>query len=134
MLQAPQLGWTGVVINIGNKNGASNLPYQNVGTPLAQSPQLRQAFEEAINRNTLNKVVFNGLYQPSCTLIPPANTTWFNLIKVPCTPYDPADARKLVATSGFPNPTVHLLVRSNRQAPTGAVHPGARKKRSGSTS
>jgi peptide/nickel transport system substrate-binding protein len=31
------------------------------------------------------------------------------LIKVPCTPYDPADARKLVAASGYTNPTVHLL-------------------------
>src|SRR4029450_7294712 len=28
---------------------------------------------------------------------------------VRCTPYDPADARKLVARSGFSNPTVHLL-------------------------
>ena len=54
---------------------ASATPYANVGTPLAQSPQLRQAFEEAINRQTLNKVVFGGLYQPSCTLVPPANTS-----------------------------------------------------------
>jgi peptide/nickel transport system substrate-binding protein len=74
-----------------------------VGTPLAQSPQLRQAFEEAIDRQTLNKVVFGGLYLPSCTVIPPANTVWFNLVRVPCTPYDPADARKLVAASGIPN-------------------------------
>ncbi len=51
VIRAPQLGWRGVVINIGNKNGVSNLPYQNVGTPLAQSPKLRQAFEEAIDRN-----------------------------------------------------------------------------------
>ena len=51
-----------------------NLPYANVGTPLASSPELRQAFEEAIDRQTLNRVVFGGLYQPSCTLIPPANT------------------------------------------------------------
>ena len=28
---------------------------------------------------------------------------------IPCTPYDPADARKLVAKSGISNPTVHLL-------------------------
>ena len=53
-----------------------------------------------------------GLYVPSCTVVPPANTLWFNLIKVPCTPYDPSDARKLVAASGIPNPTVHLMVRS----------------------
>ena len=49
------------MINLGNKNGVGNLPYTNVGTPLASSPKLRQAFEEAIDRKTLNKVVFGGL-------------------------------------------------------------------------
>jgi ABC-type transport system substrate-binding protein len=42
-------------------------------------------------------------------MIPPSNTVWFDATKVPCTPYDPRDARKLVAASGIPNPTVHLL-------------------------
>ena len=74
MLQRPSSAGTGIVINIGNRNGLGNLPYANVGTPLAPSPKLRQAFEEAIDRNTLNRVVFGGLYQPSCTPIPPANT------------------------------------------------------------
>jgi peptide/nickel transport system substrate-binding protein len=108
VLQAPQLGWRGIEFNIGNRAGVGN-PYGNVGTPLAQSAKLRQAFEEAIDRQTLNKVVFGGLYQPSCTMVPPANRFWFPLIQVPCTPYDPADARRLVAASGFPHPTVHLL-------------------------
>ena len=109
VIQAPQLGWQGIFINIGNKNGVGNLPYTPVGTPLASSAKLRQAFEEAIDRNTLNKVVFGGLVQVSCTPIPPANTAWYDATKVPCTPYDPKDAKKLVAASGFPNPTVHLL-------------------------
>jgi len=47
--------------------------------------------------------------QPSCTPIPPSNTIWFDTTTVPCTPYNPKDARKLVAASGIPNPTVHLL-------------------------
>src|SRR5262249_24610805 len=46
---------------------------------------------------------------PSCTPIPPSDTAWYPSVKVPCTPYDPADARKLVAASGVSNPTVHLL-------------------------
>ena len=74
VLQRPSSAGAGVIINIGNRNGVGNLPYTNVGTPLASSPKLRQAFEEAIDRNALNKVVFGGLYQPSCTPIPPANT------------------------------------------------------------
>ena len=52
---ATGLGWRGIVINIGNKNGVGNLPYTNVGTPLASSPALRQAFEEAIDRKALNR-------------------------------------------------------------------------------
>ena len=109
LIQAYQLGWRGLAFNMGNKNGVGNLPYTNVGTPLATSAKLRQAFEEAIDRNELNKVVFEGLFQPACTLIAPANTAWYEATKVPCTPYDPKDAKKLVAASGFPSPTVHLL-------------------------
>jgi peptide/nickel transport system substrate-binding protein len=98
---------------MGNRSGIGNLPYQNVGTPLASSPKLRQAFEEAIDRSTLNRVVFGGLYQPVCTEIPPSNTVWYAATKIPCTPYDPADAKKLVAQSGFANPTVRLLVSTS---------------------
>lgn len=109
VLESPELGWRGLVINIGNRSGVGSLPYATVGTPLASSATLRQAFEEAIDRNALNKVVFGGLYQPTCTPIPPANP-WYSAVEVRCTPYDPADAKKLVAKSGLANPTVHLLV------------------------
>jgi peptide/nickel transport system substrate-binding protein len=115
VLSAPNVGWAGVQINIGNRNGIGNLPYANVGTPLASSPDLRQAFEEAIDRQALNKVVFGGLYQPSCTPVAPASS-WFAATKIPCTPYDPADARKLVARSGFSNPTVRLLTPNTSDA------------------
>jgi peptide/nickel transport system substrate-binding protein len=110
VMKAFQLGWSGLVINIGNRNGAGNPPYANVGTALASSPRLRQALEEAIDRNTLNRVVYSGLYQATCTEIPPADTPWYSLTKIPCTPYDPNDARKLVAASGIPNPSFRLLV------------------------
>jgi len=110
------LGWQGITFNIGNSHGVGNPPYENVGTPIASSPVLRQAFEEAIDRTTMNRVVFGGFELPSCTPIPPANTEWFNAIRVPCTPFDPADARKLVARSGFANPTVTLLTGSSPDA------------------
>ena len=60
IIQTPDLGWQAIVVNIGNSNGVGNLPYRNVGTPLASSPELRQAFEEAIDRNAMVKVVFGG--------------------------------------------------------------------------
>jgi peptide/nickel transport system substrate-binding protein len=109
LLATPTLAWNGIVINIGNKHGLGDLPYTNVGTPLAESAKLRQAFEEAIDRVALNKVVFGGLNRPSCTPVPAANTEWYRATEVPCTPYDPSQARKLVAESGFPDPTVHYL-------------------------
>jgi peptide/nickel transport system substrate-binding protein len=112
VIQTTQYGWSGVIINMGNKNGLGNLPYQNVGTPMASSPLLRQAFEEAIDRKTMGTVVFHGLVQPDCLETSPANRRWRAALTIPCTPYDPADARKLVARSGFTNPTVHLLVAS----------------------
>ena len=114
VIQSPELGWFGVIFNIGNKNGVGNLPYaSNVGTPLAMSAKLRQAFEEAIDRNAFNRVVFSSLEQVSCTMIPPEDTAWYDATKVPCTPYNPTDAKKLVAASGFPNPTVHLLASTS---------------------
>jgi peptide/nickel transport system substrate-binding protein len=110
VVSSPQIGWQGVAINIGNRSGAGNPPYSNVGTPLASSAKLRQAFEEAIDRNTLNKVVFGGLVQPSCTPVAPSDVAWYDATKIPCTPYNPRDARELVAASGISNPTVHLSV------------------------
>jgi peptide/nickel transport system substrate-binding protein len=100
-----------VLINVGNAHGAGNPP-GTVNSPLAQSPTLRQAFEEAINRSTIAKLVA-PVAQPGCTLVPPGSA-YFD--PVTCTPYDPAAARKLVAASGIPDPTVHLLESSSTVA------------------
>jgi peptide/nickel transport system substrate-binding protein len=107
LLHANGLGWRGIIINLGNRSGIGNLPYTNLGTPLAASAMLRQAFEEAIDRDAMNKVVFAGTTQTGCTPMSPASPAFDASIR--CTPYNPSDARKLVAQSGFPNPTVHLL-------------------------
>jgi peptide/nickel transport system substrate-binding protein len=109
-LKANGLGYEAVFVNMGNKNGVNNLPYGGIDTPLASSAKLRQAFEEAINRNTLSRVVFDDHVLAGCTPLSPAST-WFDA-RVKCTPYNPADAKKLVAASGVSSPTVHLLTQS----------------------
>ena len=114
VLQASGLGWNGVYVNIGNRNGAGNLPYANTGTPLASSAKLRKAFEQAIDRKALARVVFSGGVLPGCTPVSPANEQWFDP-SVKCTPYDPADAKKLVASSGISDPTVRLLVANQTE-------------------
>ena len=115
VIQHERLGWRGIVINIGNKNGAGNPPYANVGTPLASSPELRQAFEEAIDRNAMNRVVFGGT---DATRLHAGSRRRArrSTPSIHCTPYNPADARKLVAASGLSNPTVHLLVANTTDA------------------
>ena len=101
------LGYQGMEINIGNKSGIGK-GYSTVSTDLAQSAKLRQAFEMAIDRNALNKVVFGGTVLPGCTAISPSSAWYDKTIK--CTPYNPTQAKALVAASGISNPTVHLMV------------------------
>ncbi len=55
----------------------------------------------------MNRVVFGGLTQTGCTPVAPASPTFDPTVQ--CTPFDPADAKRLVATSGVLDPTVHLL-------------------------
>jgi peptide/nickel transport system substrate-binding protein len=113
VVKATGLGYGGITINIGNKHGLLHLPYQNVGTDLARSPSLRKAFEMAINRKTLNRVVFNHTVLPGCTPIS-QSSSWFDK-SIKCTPYNPKQAKQLVKKSGISNPTVNLMV------PTGTV-------------
>jgi peptide/nickel transport system substrate-binding protein len=105
LIQSPVDGDTDLIVNLANANGLGNPP-GTVSSPLAQSPKLLQAFEEAIDRNALARVLA-PVAVPGCTFVPPLSAYYDPALE--CTPYDPADARKLVAASGIPNPTVHLL-------------------------
>ncbi len=66
------IGYQGITINIGNKNGL-NKGYENIGTTFAKSADLRQAFELALDRKLINRVVFGGTQQPGCFPFPPAS-------------------------------------------------------------
>ena len=106
------LGYQGITLNIGNKNGLGKT-YQNVGTAIAAHADLRKAFEMAIDRKAMNKVVFGGTVLPGCTPVSPSSA-WYDP-SVKCTGFNPTQAKKLVQQSGVSNPTVHLMV------PTGTV-------------
>ena len=49
IIKQTSLGYQGLTLNIGNKNGLLK-GYSNVGTPIAANVDLRKAFEMAINR------------------------------------------------------------------------------------
>jgi peptide/nickel transport system substrate-binding protein len=101
------LGYQGLTLNIGNKNGLLK-GYSNTGTPIASSDKLREAFEMAIDRKAMNKVVFGGTVLPGCTPLSPSSPYFDAALK--CTAFNPTQAKKLVQQSGVASPTVHLMV------------------------
>ena len=83
VIKSVSLGYQGISINIGNKSGIGK-PYENVGTTLAKSADLRQAFELALDRNLINRVVFGGVNKPSCSPFPDQNPYAVAAKAVPC--------------------------------------------------
>jgi len=112
VIKAVTIGYQGLTLNIGNKNGVLK-GYSNVGTPIAKSRDVRAAFELALDRSTINKVVFGGLEQPGCFPIAPSSSWYAATTKgLPCNLHaNVAQAKKLIQQSGIPTPiTVHLLL------------------------
>ena len=95
------LGYQGISINIGNVNGIGQ-PVGKVDTPLGRSPELREAFELSLDRDTINQVVFAGQYEPGCTPLPPASP--YHDESFECTERDVERAKELIAESGETTP------------------------------
>jgi peptide/nickel transport system substrate-binding protein len=95
------LGNYGIDINIGNVKGSTEKTGP-VNTPLGKSPELRQAFELSLDRNAINKTVYNGLYQPDCSPLPLDSP--FRDKSQTCSTRDVAQAKQLVAKSGVKTP------------------------------
>jgi len=91
------LGYQGITINLRNKTGKQNPP-GDLGTPLANDPRVREAFELSIDREALNQVAWDGLFTPGCTPIPPISVYFDKSLKCPVR--DVARAKKLLADAG----------------------------------
>ena len=103
------LGYQGITINVSNSSG-SGKPGGSVQTPLAQHPELREAFALTLDRDIINKVVFQGMYVPGCTPISPDSPY---APDITCPPPDLAKAKQLVQNSGLPTPIdVSLTVQA----------------------
>ena len=104
------LGYQGITINVGNANGYDKPP-ATPNLPLARDVRLRKAFELSLDRDVINKVVFNGAYLPDCSPIPPASPL---AVSVPCSRRDLQQARELIRQSGVPTPiTVRMMVQNS---------------------
>lgn len=98
VVKATELGYQGITINLRNKNGKTSPP-GDLGTPLANDPRVREAFELSIDREALNQVVWDGQYTPGCTPLPPVSPFFDKSRKCPAR--DVARAKKLLAEAGL---------------------------------
>jgi peptide/nickel transport system substrate-binding protein len=112
LIKSTSIGYQGITVNIGNSRGLGKLPYTTMGTAIAKSADLRQAFELALDRKVINNVVFNGTVIPDC--FPVAQSTpWYPATKgIPCSlTANVAGAKAAFAKSGAaPGVTVHLML------------------------
>ncbi|MEK7715882.1 MAG: ABC transporter substrate-binding protein, partial [candidate division NC10 bacterium] len=92
------LGYQGITINLRNKTGKTQPP-GDLGTPLANDPRVREAFELSIDREALNQVAWDGLFTPGCTPIPTISIYFDKSRK--CPGRDVARAKQLLAEAGL---------------------------------
>jgi peptide/nickel transport system substrate-binding protein len=92
------IAYSGITINQRNKTGKTQ-PAGDLGTPLANDPRVREAFDLSIDREALNQVAWDGQYTPGCTPISPVSP--FHDKSRKCSPRDVARAKKLLADAGL---------------------------------
>ena len=113
-IKAVQPGWGGLVINIGNKNGMGNPPYSNVGSAARAEPEAAAGLRGGDQPKHGHQDRLERVCGPELHADPGRGHRVVPQTKVPCTPYDPKDAKRLVAASGYPLPiTVHLLTTAD---------------------
>jgi peptide/nickel transport system substrate-binding protein len=112
LIKATSIGYQGITINIGNKNGIARRPFENVGTAIARAAALRRAFSLALDRSVINRVVFGGTVQPDCFPFAPS-TPWYAAAKgIPCykTAQVKAAQRLFNGTSAAKPTTVRMMI------------------------
>jgi len=102
-VSAPELGWTGIMVNIANGAGAAQ--------PLAQQKRLREAFELTLDRDAINQVVFEGDFIPGNQFVPPSSP--YYVPNLPPPSRNVAKAKRILAELGDTHPTLDLIVYNN---------------------
>lgn len=97
------LGYQGITVNMDNGPKSKN--------PLGQDARVRQAFSLAIDREALNKVVFNGEFLPGNQWVP--STSPFYVKSLPVEKRDVAKAKELLKEAGVTTPVPVTLMFGN---------------------
>ncbi|MDQ7743520.1 ABC transporter substrate-binding protein [Hydrogenophaga pseudoflava] len=99
VLQGPELR----TIFLGMDQKRDELLYSNVkGKNPFKDKRVRQAFYQAIDINTIQRVVMRGASKPTALMVGPG-INGFDASMNTRLPYDPEAAKKLLADAGYPN-------------------------------
>ncbi|WP_295702337.1 ABC transporter substrate-binding protein [Lapillicoccus sp.] len=102
VLRSGSLGYQGLTFNVGTVDGVGK-PAKRIDRPEASDHRVRQAFEAAIDRTTLNQVVFNGAFTVACSPISP-KTEYSSSAAQTCPAHDVAKAKQLLKDAGVTVP------------------------------
>ena len=97
------LGYQGITINLNHGPRAKN--------PLGQDARVREALELSLDRPALNRVVFNGMFEPGNQWEPAGNPYYVKSFPMPAR--NLAKAKQLLAAAGVPHPSFTLMVPTN---------------------
>lgn len=100
LLEGPSLASVYIAINVANGPKSD--------TPLGRDPRVRAALEASIDREILNRVAFEGLYQPGNQSTPPGHPQHIAGLPIPAR--DVARARALLREAGQERVRVKLSV------------------------
>ncbi|WP_235215216.1 ABC transporter substrate-binding protein [Phaeacidiphilus oryzae] len=113
LFNSPSLGWSGIGFNIGDSAGIGR-PVGRVDTPFAKDVRVREAFALSLDRDTINKVVFEGMYQPACSPVSPIAALPAG--PTSCPGRNLAKARQLLRQAGVKTPVkVEMLIADTQQ-------------------
>ncbi len=91
------------VILIGLNQGAEELKGSNVkGRNPLSDVRIRQALHQAIDTNTLSERIMRGLSKPTASVVANQIKGYTPVLDEVTDPYDPDQARKLLAEAGYP--------------------------------
>ena len=110
-----------------DQRGETPKVYDNDGNVMAENPLtnplVREAFDLAIDRETMVEIVLEGLGQPANQLMPKG--FFGSNESIPAKVYDPARARELLAEAGYPDGfKIDLYCTSDRLPGDGAICQG----------
>ncbi|MFF1926328.1 ABC transporter substrate-binding protein [Streptomyces sp. NPDC058221] len=109
LLNTPSLGYMALTLNVGNSHGIDKKP-SPVDNPFGRDVRVREAFDLSLDRELINKLVFQGMYEPACSPVPPGTPL---SSPVTCPKRDVDKARRLLKAAGVKTPVpLELMINT----------------------